>query len=90
MGRTNPTFRDHLRRFEEEWQRYRRGLRSPHQDHFDELLEKAGRFAAASGYQNPAHAYQAILLSMVLAQEIERADLAARVDEFEDRLDDAL
>ena len=84
MGRTNPTFRDQLRRFEEQWQNFRRGLRQPHQERFDELIEMADQFAAAAGYQNPPYAYQAIFLSIVLAQEIQRQRLEERVAALED------
>ena len=90
MGRTNPTFRDRLRNFEEEWQPFRRGLRKKHQEHFDQLLEMADGFAQAAGYQNPVHAHQAILLSMLLAQEIERQALEERVAALEDAMDDAV
>lgn len=79
MGRTNATLRDRLRKFEEEWQPFRRGLREQHQEPFDDLLEMADRFAQAAGFQNPVHAHRAILLSMVLAQEIERQELEARL-----------
>ena len=90
MGRTNPTFRDRLRQFEEQWQPYRRGLRKSEQEQFDDLVEMADRFAAASGFQNPVHAHQAILLSIVLAQEIERQSLEDRVAALEAELGDAV
>lgn len=92
MGRTNATFRERLRNFEEEWQPFRRGLRAQHQEHFDRLLEMANGFAQAAGYQNPVHAHQAILLSIILAQEIERQQLEDRVAALEDEVefDDAV
>lgn len=83
MGRTNPTFRDRLRRFEEDWQPFRRGLRSEHQADFDRLIEMAERFAAAAGYQNPAHPYRAIVVSILVAQEVDRRRLEARVTALE-------
>ena len=90
MGRTNPTFRDQLRRFEEQWQPFRRGLRRLHQERFDDLLELADQFAGAAGYQNPQFAYRAIFLAIVLGQEIERHRLKERVEVLEDSLDDAV
>lgn len=90
MGRTNPTFRDRLRGFEEDWKPFRRALRSSQQQYFDDLLEMADQFAAAAGNQNPAYAYRAIFLSMFLAQEMERQRLEERVAALEAELDDAV
>lgn len=88
MGRTNPTFRDHLRRFREDWGPFRRALRGPHQARFDDLLEGAKRFADAAGFQNPAAPERAVLVSMLLAHEVERQALEERVAELEARLDE--
>ena len=83
MGRTNPTFRNVLRRFEENWQQYRRALRREHQEDFDELLEHADRFAAAAGMQNPTDPEKAILVSVLLAHEVEQRELRERVENLE-------
>lgn len=80
MGRTNPTYRDVLTRFEEECQPFRRGLRRQHQPAFDRLFEKARRHADAAGYLNLADPRMAILLSILLAQEQELRDLRERLD----------
>ena len=79
MGRTNPTYRDTLRDFEERWQPFRRALRAQYQTDFDRLLEGADRFADAAGYQNPRTAERAILVSMLLAHEVELRRLRERV-----------
>ncbi len=89
MGRTNPTFRDYLRRFEEDWQPFRRALRQQYQGDFDELLEKAEHFADAAGFQNATDPEKAILVAMLLHHEGDLDDLEAQlqdVDEFEARL----
>lgn len=83
MGRTLPTFRDRLRQFEQEWQPYRRGLRRRHRSDFDRLLAKARQHAGAAGHQNPRSPEQAIVLSILLAQEIELRKLRDRVDALE-------
>jgi len=80
MGRTNPTYRDTLRAFEDRWQPFRRGLRGQYQPDFDRLLEGADRFADAAGYQNPRDAERAILLSMLLAHEVELRRLREQVE----------
>ena len=84
MGRTNPTFRDRVRRFEQDWQPYRRALRDPHQDDFDALIERCRRFSDAAGHQNPVHAEDAIFLSMLLAIAADHRRLEARVTALED------
>ncbi|MDY6818578.1 MAG: hypothetical protein SVG88_07950 [Halobacteriales archaeon] len=84
MGRTVPTFRDRLRRFEREWQPYRRGLRRCHQPDFDRLLEHARQHADAAGQQNPRPPEWGIVLSILLAQEIELRQLRERIDTLEE------
>ncbi|MFW5917855.1 MAG: hypothetical protein ACOCR0_00065 [Haloferacaceae archaeon] len=82
MGRSNPTHRDSLRRLEERWGDYRRGLRHRDQAHFDRLWEHAAAHADAAGYQNAERTLDLALVSIVLAQERRIAALEA---ELEDR-----
>lgn len=77
MGRTNPTYRDWLRRFEERWQSFRRALRRRHQPAFDRLFEQARQHADAAGYANATDPEVALLISMLLAHE-------RRLEELED------
>ena len=83
MGRTNATVRDLLRHTEREWGDFRRALRRRDQAHFDRLFEYARDHADAAGTLNPTDPVPAIVLSIVLAQERERAALKERVDELE-------
>ena len=69
MGRTNPTFRDRIRRLEDEWQPFRRGLRRVDQPYFDQCFDDAVAHAAAGGQQNPVDPWQALLLSIVIEQQ---------------------
>lgn len=80
MGRTNPTYRDLLRKEKEGWSRFRRGLRRRDQDHWDRLWEQAGNYADAAGYANSPRTTDLILMSILLAQE-------RRIDELEDAVD---
>lgn len=84
MGRTNPTFRDYLRRFEEDHQPYRRALRRQHQEDFDRLLERASKHSSAAGQQNSKDPDHTILLSMLLSQERELQRLQAEVEDLKD------
>lgn len=79
MGRTNPTYRDSLRREEEQWQSYRRALRLRDQEHYDRLWEHAAAYADAAGYHNHARTFDLVLLSVALAQERRIAELETRV-----------
>lgn len=83
VGRTNPTYRDHLSATEDDWRDVRRALRRRHQDDFDRLFEYARRYADAAGYRNRADPTEALLLSMLLGLEAERRRLAARVAALE-------
>lgn len=86
MGRTNPTYRDYLRKFEQRCNAYRRALRHQHQEHFDRVLERAQHHADAAGYMNSATPETTILLSICLSQEIE---LQALEDRLEAHIEDA-
>ena len=83
MGRTNPTYRDLLRRYREEWQPYRRALRHGDQPHFDQLFEYAAAHADAAGYLNARDPFDPVLVSIALEQE-------RRITELEARLNDAI
>lgn len=84
MGRTNPTFRDFLRKYEEQWQPYRRALRRGETAHFDRLFEGAQGYADAAGYLNGEDPGRVVLFSMLMAQAAELDGLRERVRELED------
>lgn len=86
MGRTNATYRDVLRRTEQDWSDFRRALRHVDREHFDRLIEHARTYADAAGNQNPTDPIPMILLSIVLAQERHQARLEKRVDDLEDTI----
>jgi len=81
MGRTNPTYRDWLRGFEERYGPYRRGLRRRHQPAFDRLFEQAADHADAAGLANDPDPEVAALLSMLLAHERRIAELERALEE---------
>ncbi|KAB1188133.1 MULTISPECIES: hypothetical protein [Haloferax] len=80
MGRTNPTYRDALRRYRDSWAPYRRALRAEAKADFDRLFERAHEHAAAAGHANPADPHRAVVLSMLLSQERELRRLRERLD----------
>ena len=90
MGRSKPTFRNYLDRFEGDWQPYRRTLRRRDQAHFDRLFERARGHADAAGQLDPADPRLAILFSMLLAHERqlqEFRELRERLEDVERRVD---
>lgn len=85
MGRTNPTFRDRLRGLEEEWARFRRGLRRRDRAHFDRLFVQAHEHADAAGLQNAHDPLRPVLVAVLLAQERRLARLEAELDAASER-----
>ena len=83
MGRSKPTFRNYLDRFEGDWQPYRRTLRRRDQAHFDRLFEGARNHADAAGQLDPTDPRLAILFSMLLAHERELSGLRERIEDLE-------
>lgn len=83
MGRTNPTFRMQLERFEQDWQPFRRALRAEHQEDFDRLFDRANAHASAATYQNPVDPAMAAFMAMLLAQERELRVLRDRLEASE-------
>ena len=75
MGRTNPTYRNAVRALEEEWAPMRRALRVEYQDDFDRLFDRARGFADAAGHANPPDPERALLMSLLLAHEVELRQL---------------
>ncbi|MFC7232921.1 hypothetical protein ACFQMM_19045 [Saliphagus sp. GCM10025308] len=87
MGRTNPTYRDALRRLEADWKPMRRALRRERQADFDRLFERARNVADAAGYANAADPERALVLSLLVAHETAIRRLEARVATLESALD---
>lgn len=83
MGRTTPTYRDAIRSLEERWAPMGRSLRREYQEDFDRLFERARAFADAAGMANPTDPERALLLSLLLAHEVECRLLAERVADLE-------
>ena len=80
MGRTNPTYRDVLRLVRDDWEDYRRALRRPDQNRFDQLFEDARQFADAGGYLNHPSPTIVVLFSICLAQQKRIEDIEAELE----------
>lgn len=83
MGRTNPTYRDAIRRLEQRWGDYRRALRPADRERFDRLIDDAREHADAGGNLNASEPVVPVLLSMALARERRIDGLGDRVSDLE-------
>ncbi len=81
MGRTNPTYRNWLERYEADWQPFRRALRHEHRADFDRLFERASEHASAAGFQNATDPERSTFMAILLSQERELRALRNRLDE---------
>lgn len=85
MDETNPTYRELLDEWIDDWKHFRRGLRGRWQDPFDDLMDRAKQHADAASFSNliaheiPEHA----LLSICLQQQIEINRLRGRIEDIE-------
>lgn len=83
MGRTVPTFNTTLQYEIDSWRPFRRALRAEHKAAFDRLFSRAREFTAESTSAARATPFDAIVLGILLSQELEVERLAARVAELE-------
>lgn len=81
MGKTNPTHRDLVRAWSDEWEPYRRALRYEAQERFDRLYEGAQQYSMAGGALNPADVERTVVMGMLLT-------LATEVDELRSEVRD--
>jgi hypothetical protein len=84
MGRTNPTFRDHIRHIEGEYQAFRRALRRQDQELFDQLFGYARAHADAASYMNHSQPEVMLLFSICLRQQRELEALRQELQEDAD------
>jgi len=83
MGRTNPTYRDAIRRLQQDCRPFRRALRQQYQADFDRLFDRARTHADAAGYYNGTDPQFAFVLSVLLAHEVELRELRDRIEDDE-------
>lgn len=86
MGKTNPTYRELLDEWIDDWQYFRRGLRHPWVDAFDELMDGAKQHADTASHSNPAGPLEInvhALMFICLQQQLAIRELRERVDDLE-------
>ena len=80
MGRTVPTYRLALEAMAQQWNDFRRALRSEDREAFDSLMNGARLHASASTYAISLDPTESALLSMLLEHEKKLRELQKRID----------
>ena len=80
MGRTLPTFNTYLQEEEASWRAFRRALRAEQRDAFDRLFTRARTFTAEATSAARPTPFDAVLVGMLLGQELELERLRADLD----------
>ena len=79
MGRTNPTYRDMVRAWQNENEDFRRALRRENQERFDRLLSKSQEMSMAAGAMNAIDVERPLFLTMLLTQQCEIDELREEI-----------
>ena len=80
MGRTVLPFSQALEREYEDWKKFRRALRREDQQVLDRLFDRARIHVQAGSYASRPWPLETILVSILLEQEKELADLRAELE----------
>lgn len=88
MGKTQPTYRDRIRRFESRWEPFLRALRREYHDAYQRLFTHARQFADAAGIQNEPTTFEPVMWSVCLGQQHEIQQLKDRVGTLEERVEE--
>jgi hypothetical protein len=80
MGRTVLPFSQALEREYEDWKKFRRALRREDQQVLDRLFDRARIHVQAGSYASRPWPLETILVSILLEQEKELAELRAKIE----------
>lgn len=88
MGKTNPTYRQLLDEWLDDWQHFERGLRHHQKEAFADVLDGAKAHADAAGYANPtaSEVTEYALMSILVEQQQQLNDLQDEVADLQQRL----
>lgn len=88
MGRTVRTFRDGVRIEEARWKEFRRTLRPPQREQFDQIFDAARTFADAGTMMVTPRVLEVVLLSAILEMHGELEDIQRRVKILEQHIEE--
>jgi len=86
MGRTVPTFTNIIDSELASWSKFRRGLPRDDQGAFDEIFRAAKRRLASNFYAMRTIPFESIIMSMIIEQERELAQLRRKVARLEEKV----
>jgi len=81
MGRTVPTYRQTLESIIRGWGDFRRALGREDREAFDRMVDRARRHSAAASYAAFYDPLEGVLLSILLEQEKEIAEMRREIRE---------
>lgn len=86
MGRTLATFNTFLQAEEAEWSAFRRALRSQEEkEAFDHLFTRVRCYTAEATSAARPVPFDAVVMSILLSQELELRELRGRLDRLEEK-----
>ena len=88
MGRTNATYRNHLDKFIDGFNPFRKGLRHENKKYLDSLWEKAHSFAHAGAYLNSGKPMLPAIISMMIGLEKEASQNREQIEELKERMEE--
>jgi hypothetical protein len=86
MGRTVPTFTNIIDSELASWTKYRRGLPRDDQELFDEIFRAAKRRLASNFYAMRTIPFESIIVSIVIEQGKELAEMKKRIGKMEEKV----
>ena len=87
MGRTVPSYRQAIEAEIKRWEGFRKALRAEDREAFDEMMNFCRLYASAGSNATRPVLLEAMLMSIVLAQQKELRKLRKELDEIRRRLD---
>lgn len=87
MGRTLPTFNTYLQEEIDAWRPFRRALRAEHKAAFDRLFTRARRYTAEATNTARPVPFEAILMAILLDQELEMEQLHSELESLRERME---
>lgn len=83
MGKTNPTYRQLVQQWVDNYDPFKRALRRQHREPFEEMMSYAFTHACPGNALNNPTPNEPILVSICLEQQRRIEELRERVDELE-------
>lgn len=87
MGKTVPSYRQAVEAEIEKWKRFRKALRKRDREAFQEMMNACRKYASAGGMATRPVVFQAMVISILLAQQRSIQEIREEIDKLRDQLD---